>query len=269
MTSKKRLHATRRGVIGGMTALGAGAFSNPIGSVKAQTTQKTFVLVHGAYHGGWCWRRVSDLLEEKGHKVFSPTLTGLGERSHLLSKEINLDTHITDVVNVMKWENLGNVVLCGHSYAGLVLSGVAERMQSAISSIVFLDAFVPENGQAMVDLVPQAQGAAYLKRVAEGTPTPPVPAAVFKVNEKDQAWVDSKCTPHPTGTFTQNLTLTGARDRIEKKTFILALGSSRFFKPYHDRLKENPAWKTYEVPCGHDVMVDMPDRLVEILLEVA
>src|ERR1700751_3053516 len=118
--------------------------------------RSTFVLVHGAWHGGWCWRRVSDLLEAKGHKVFTPTLTGLGERSHLLRAGINVSTHATDVVNLMKWERLSNVVLCGHSYGGRVGSRVAEQMAAAIDSIVFLDAFVPENGDSMFDITSDA-----------------------------------------------------------------------------------------------------------------
>ncbi len=120
------------------------------------TAKHTFVLVHGAWHGGWCWRRVSDRLERQGHKVFTPTLTGLGERSHLLRAGINVSTHITDVANVLKWEGLSDVVLCGHSYGGLVVSGVAEQMGPAIGSIVFLDAFVPENGDSMAALTSQA-----------------------------------------------------------------------------------------------------------------
>src|SRR5438132_10901408 len=121
----------------------------------AATTAKTFVLVHGAWHGGWCWRRVSDLLERQGHKVFTPTLTGLGERSHLLRAGINISTHVTDVVNLLKWEGLSGVVLCGHSYGGMVVSGVAEQMGDKIASIVFLDAFVPENHDSMAELTSQ------------------------------------------------------------------------------------------------------------------
>src|SRR5687768_1637622 len=117
---------------------------------------KAFLLVHGAWHGGWCWRRVADLLQANGHTAFTPTLTGLGERSHLMRAGINLTTHITDVVNVMKWEELSGIVLCGHSYGGMVVSGVAEQMADKIASIVFLDAFVPENGDAMADLTSQA-----------------------------------------------------------------------------------------------------------------
>ena len=112
----------------------------------------TFVLVHGAWHGGWCWQRVADRLRGSGHTVFTPTLTGLGERSHLLRGGIDLKTHITDVVNVIKWEGLSDVVLCGHSYGGFVISGVAEQMAPAIHSIVFLDAFVPRNGESVLDL---------------------------------------------------------------------------------------------------------------------
>ena len=102
-----------------------------------------FVLVHGAWHGGWCWRRVADRLEAKGHKVFTPTLTGLGERSHLLREGVNVSTHVADIVNVMKWERLDGVVLCGHSYGGMVVSGVAEQITGKIASIVCLDVCRP------------------------------------------------------------------------------------------------------------------------------
>ena len=128
MTDK--IETTRRGALGAMAA-GALAATAAL-PVAAQGAQKTFVLVHGAWHGGWCWRRVSDLLERQGHKVFTPTLTGLGERSHLMSKNIQLATHVTDVVNHMKWEGLADVVLCGHSYGGMVVSGVAEQMAGQI-----------------------------------------------------------------------------------------------------------------------------------------
>src|SRR5690349_3432057 len=112
----------------------------------------TFVLVHGAWHGGWCWRRVADRLRRDGHAVFTPTLTGLGERSHLLQPGVDLATHVADVVNLMQWEQLSDVVLCGHSYGGFVISGVAEQMSTAIRAIVFLDAFLPQNGDTILKL---------------------------------------------------------------------------------------------------------------------
>ena len=231
----------------------------------------TFVLVHGAWHGGWCWRRVSDLLERQGHKVFTPTLTGLGERSHLLRAGINVTTHVADVVNLLKWEGLSDVVLCGHSYGGLVVSGVAEQMGPAIGSIVFLDAFVPENGDAMTDLTSGAvrdniQAAA--ERGELGVPARS--AAAFLVNEKDQAWVDGLCGPQPIGTMTETMALTGARERIAKKSYIRAAAyPNPGFDIAYARVKADTSWRTYEVPCGHDVMVDMPERLAEILMEVA
>ena len=130
---------------------------------------------------------MSDLLERQGHKVFTPTLTGLGERSHLMRAGINVCTHVTDVVNVMKWEGLSDVVLCGHSYGGLVVSGVAEQIAAAIGSIVFLDAFVPENGDSMADLTCAAVRDS-LKTAAErgDLGVPARSAAAFLVNEKDR-----------------------------------------------------------------------------------
>ncbi len=125
-----------------------------------KTARRTFVFVHGTSYGGWCWRRIADRLEAMGHKVYTPTLTGLGERSHLMSAAINLDTHILDVVNVIRWEDLDDVVLCGHSYGGWIISGVVEQVPSKISSIIFLDAFMPENGQqgARSQFPPGARG---------------------------------------------------------------------------------------------------------------
>jgi pimeloyl-ACP methyl ester carboxylesterase len=234
-------------------------------------TSHTFVLVHGAWHGGWCWRRVIALLQAQGHRVFAPTLSGLGARSHLAAMPIDLDTHIADVVNEMRWEELDGVVLCGHSYGGMVISGVAEKMERAISSIVFLDAFLPDDGQSLFDIAPSTTRAAMDQAIAKGERMlPPRPAAFFKVNDKDQAWVDAMCTPQPLATFTQRLKLTGAHDRIGKKAYVRApLYPNEKFNDAAARVRDDRAWRFYEVPCGHDVMVDMPERLTEILLEVA
>lgn len=231
-----------------------------------------FVLVHGAWHGGWCYARVRDRLEAQGHRVFTPTLTGLGERSHLMTKDINLDTHITDVVNVIKWEGLQNIVLCGHSYGGWIISGVAEQLVGAIGSIVFLDAYMPEDGESG-----QHAGSAFTregiaKALAAGAISRPGPSARdFGVaSEEDQAWVDSKTTEQPLGVSLQPIRLTGARDRIPKKTYIWAEPyNSPNFRRYYEKCEADPSWTAYKVPCGHDVMVDMPDRLTDILLEVA
>ena len=234
-------------------------------------SRRTFVLVHGTSYGGWCWRRVADRLEAMGHKVYTPTLTGVGERSHLMSASINLDTHILDIVNVILWENLDDVVLCDHSYGGWIISGVVEKILPRISSIIFLDAFMPENGQKGLDLnSPQAREAV-LTALRDGKVSrPPVPAAYYGVNEADRAWVDSKTTPQPIGISLQPIVLTGARDRVPKKTYVRAHG---YVQPNFDdalaKVKKDPSWRIYELNCGHDVMLDMPDRMIEILLESA
>jgi pimeloyl-ACP methyl ester carboxylesterase len=235
----------------------------------------TFVLVHGAWHGGWCWQRVADRLRSGGHKVFTPTLTGLGERSHLLRQSsdfhIDIGTHITDVVNVMKWEGLTDVVLCGHSYGGFVISGVAEQMASAIRSIVFLDAFLPNDGDTTQSLTSATVQDAIRSALASGAlGMPPRPAEFFGVNEADRAWVDGLCTPQPIGAFTYKIALTGARETIARKTYIRA---KNYANPGFDRaaatVKADPSWRFHEVASGHDVMVDAPERLSELLVEAA
>jgi pimeloyl-ACP methyl ester carboxylesterase len=230
----------------------------------------TYVLVHGAWHGAWCWQRVAGMLRHNGHDVYVPTLTGLAERSHLLTPAVDVDTHILDVVNEMKWQELRNVVLVGHSYGGMVISGVAEKMDKAIASFVMLDAFMPEDGQSVIDIWPAPMREGLLATVQEGATTvPPRAAALFKVNEKDRAWVDAQCTPQPIKTFLQKLKLTGARERVGKKTYIRA---ASYANPYFDAglaSARAKGWRTYEVPCGHDVMLDMPERLTEILREAA
>jgi pimeloyl-ACP methyl ester carboxylesterase len=237
----------------------------------AQTSaRKTFVLVHGAWHGGWCWRRVSDLLEAKGHKVFAPTMTGLGERSHLMSKDVVLDTHIADIVNVIEWEDLKSICLVAHSYGGWPVSGALEKVLDRVTSVVFLDAFIPEDGQRSLDVASDFSRKGTLEAIAKGEISRPAPqAATFHVNEKDRAWVDALCVPHPIRCFTQKLTHTGARERIANRTYIRAAGyPNEGFDAARAKAQAN-GWRIYDVPCGHDVMVDMPDALVKILEEVA
>ena len=154
-----------------------------------------------------------DLLEKQGHKVFTPTLTGVGERSHLMSKDINLDTHITDLVNVFKWEDLKDVCLVVHSYGGWPGSGALEQIGDRVSSIVWLDAFKPENGQRGFDFASEFSRKAFLAAVEKGEPGRPSPTAeAFRViSEKDRAWVDSKTTPQPNGVATHQRQLSGVR----------------------------------------------------------
>lgn len=237
-------------------AIGLGASTpQPAASTKAAS----FVLVHGAWHGGWCWQRVADRLTAQGHRVYAPTLTGVCERSHLDSPSVDLSTHIRDVVNEIRWKDLENVVLVGHSYAGMVISGVAEQVASKIASIVYLDAFVPADGQSLVDLGGKADAGPF---------TAPIPAATFAVNEADRAWVDSKMTPQSTACFTEKIKLTGAYQRIARKAYIRANKFAVFAKT-QEKLRSDPSWKHWVVDCGHDIMIDKPDELTSILVGLA
>ncbi len=236
------------------------------------SARKTFVLIHGAWHGGWCWRRVADLLEANGHKVYAPSLTGVADRSHLLSKDIDLDTHIADIVNLFRWEDLSDVCLVAHSYGGWPSSGALEQVGDRVSSIVWLDAFRPENGQKGADYASGFSRQALDDAVARGEPgRKGANAEGFGVNEKDRAWVDSKLTLQPNGVAFQPIRLTGARERIGKKTYIRA---PSYPQPAFDKaLAECEADKSWRVlsaeNSGHDVMIDQPEWLVDVLLEVS
>jgi pimeloyl-ACP methyl ester carboxylesterase len=262
---------TRRTVLATGAAFGIAAAAGDFPPAQAQTARKTFVLVHGAWHGGWCWRRVADLLEKQGHKVYTPTLTGLGERSHLMSATITLDTHIADVVNVIKWEDLHDICLVAHSYGGWPVSGALEQVGDRVGSIVYLDAFMPEDGERGFDFASEFSRNGTLEAQQKGEISRPAPpASVFHVKEKDVAWVESKLTPQPLGLAFSVIKLTGAREKVARKTYIRA---PKYEQPAFDRYyaakKSDAAWRAYQVACGHDVMVDAPEQLAEILQERA
>jgi pimeloyl-ACP methyl ester carboxylesterase len=231
----------------------------------------TFVLVHGAWHGSWCWKRVRSALQAQGHDVFTPTLTGVGERSHLTSPQINLDTHIADVVNLIRWEELDDIVLCGHSYGGCVITGAADRVPERIRALVYLDAFILENGQSLHDVLPgdvaeaQVRGA---RETGDGWRVPPITAEFFRVNIEDRAWVDRQCTPQPLATFQQRLRVDGTFPAA-KCTHILAKGYEHSpFPPFHE-IAIAKGWKTLTIDCGHDVMLDEPVELAAMLRNAA
>jgi len=233
----------------------------------------TYVLVHGSWHGSWCWKRVRKSLQAAGHDVHTPALTGFGERSHLNSPQVNLSTHIADVVNLIRWEELSDVILCGHSYGGAVVTGAADTVPERIRSLIYLDAFVLENGDCIFDFLPAEESGGMREAAAttgEGWKVPPIPAAVFEVNPADRAWVDAKCTPQSIACLQEPLKLTGGLERIADITHIQAIGfrEGSPFGVCHERAKAR-GWKTSTVTCGHDVMLDQPNELTALLLNFA
>lgn len=234
----------------------------------------TYLLVHGAWHGGWCWKRVADRLRAKGHIVFTPTLTGLGERAHLAGPDVDLDCHINDVLGVIDMEEIDNAILCGHSYGGQVITPVLDRRVDRFRAAIWLDAFVPQDGLSLIDGWPPERAQHIREEVArsgDGWKVPPMPPEYFGVmDEEDAAWVTRRCVPQPLKTFSQPVHLTGAWETVEKKMYLLAeLHPNSSFDRFSVPLSEKPDWDVRAVASGHDVMIDTPDLLTEILLELA
>ena len=233
--------------------------------------KRDFMLVHGAWHGGWCYARAAELLRARGRRAFTPTLTGLGERAHLATFAVNCTTHIRDVMGVITCEDLNDVVLCGHSYGGLVVGGVADAMPERIASLVYLDAIIPQIGKSVLDFSTPAQLSAMLAAVGDngGLLLPPTSAASMDVNPEDQAMADALMTPQPFATSCERLHLTGAYMKIPKKTYVFAARAGSNLQKWYDQAKTDPDWTTGEVAAGHDVMLDAPVELAEILINAA
>src|SRR5262249_4240513 len=212
---------TRRAALGGAAAGGAALGTG--GGLAPGRPPQNLVLIHGAYHGGWCWKHVVDILEKRGHKVYAPSLTGLADRSHLLSMNLTLDTHITDIVNLFKWEDLKDACLAVHSAGGWPGSGAVEHIGDRLSSVVWVDAFMPKNGESQLDQISPFSRKALEDAMAKGEAgRKPPKASQYSLSEKDYAWMDSKLTPQPNSIVRDAIKLTGALQKVKKKTFIRA-----------------------------------------------
>ncbi len=234
----------------------------------------TYVLVHGTWHGGWCWKKVTPLLNANGHKVFTPTLTGLGERAHLINPEVDLYTHIQDVLGVLQYEDLQDVVLVGHSYSGMVITGVAEYAATQLSHLVYLDALVPQDGQSVMDIMPVDFIETFKKQAqtdGEGWKVPVRESTFGVTSEADLEWLCPKLVPHPLKTFEQPVQLGNLTALALPRTYIRCFSESvrtKTFIPFVERA-QNEGWHYYELMTGHDAMVTAPYQLTEVLLQLA
>ena len=233
-----------------------------------------YVLVHGGGHGGWCYQPVARLIRAQGHEVYTPTLTGLGEREHLMSPTIDLETHITDVAKVLQFEELTDVILVGHSYGGMVISGVADRVPERIRNLVFLDAAMPQNGQSLVDHAgPFMLAARSRSRVVNGIELVLFPGedpmGFFGVKDPEQiAWMKPKLTPHPWKCFEQKLVLKNeaAMRKIPQSIIVC---SSHMNDQARAGLKALSNGRFWEIDTGHDLMITEPQKVADALLEIA
>tara|TARA_B100000700_G_scaffold268979_1_gene310010 strand:- start:1529 stop:2251 length:723 start_codon:yes stop_codon:yes gene_type:complete len=237
-----------------------------------EVNMTTYLLVHGAWHGGWCWKRVTKLLRDAGHNVFTPTLTGLGERAHLATPDIDIECHINDVLGVIEAEELDSIVLCGHSYGGQVISAVLDRQVGKFSAAIWLDAFVPQDGDCLMDGWPPERiqlTREQVSKTGEGWKVNPMSPAYFGVMDpQDADWVQRRCVPQPIKTFSQPIRLTGDWKYVPKKLYLLAeYHPNSNFDRFATPLSHEPDWDVRPIPSGHDVMIDRPDLLAEILLE--
>jgi pimeloyl-ACP methyl ester carboxylesterase len=238
----------------------------------------TFVLVHGTWHGGWCWQKVIPFLKEAGHEVYAPTLTGLAERASELSPYVGLDTHIQDIVGLLSEKNLHEVILVGHSYGGMVITGVVDAVPERIAHLVYLDTFVPRDGESMAGVVPFL--GIYLRKQAQahGDGWRVDSRGTYGVTtEPDRSWVLSKVTPQPLKTLEQPLHLKNpAIVSTKPRRHIECTGGGFFFSLMQHLAdvaipRSHPreaGWRLRQLPTGHDAMITMPRELSDLLLEV-
>jgi pimeloyl-ACP methyl ester carboxylesterase len=269
---------TRRGFLKAFIAATAGAVTGvgKAGIASATETPRTFVLVHGAWHGGWCWRRVADVLMARGHRVFAPSLTGVGDRAHLFSKDISLQTHVEDILSVVEAEELNDFVLVGHSYGGFVISGVADTLRERVSRYVYLDAGVPPDMSPGASFswsdkdTPEAREAR-LKSVREqgnGVALPPPPPSELAVTKpSDVAWLQRHLRPMPVRTYIGTFTFKSSGTKGLNRTYIAANKPPyASLVPTHNRIRGDHTWSFTTIKAGHDSMVTAPHELASLLM---
>jgi pimeloyl-ACP methyl ester carboxylesterase len=255
-----RVEISRRQILAGLTAASA-ALAARLTRLLAQSRGQTFVLVHGAWHGGWCWKKVTPLLISAARQVHAPTLTGLGERSHLLTPDINLKTHIDDVTSLFHYEDIHDVVLVGHSYGGMVVAGAAPAVASRLARVIYLDAFLPDDGKALQDYVQlSASGDAWR------LPPPGKPPRFGVRDPDDVAWMEARLTDQPRKTMTEPVRVSADISGRVPHTYILCSKSSHFVAAA-ERAKQRGFRYRELLSAGHDAMISQPAELAKLLLE--
>lgn len=261
-------------LLGAAAALSVASLAEPAGAQSdSGTNSKTYVLVHGAYGGGWIWRDVAEGLRKQGHKVYTPTQTGLGERAHLISRQITVNTHIEDVANLIETEELNDIILVGHSYGGMAVTGVADRMPERIRHIVYLDALIPENGETAFSILPAGAEAARKKTAVEqgGGVALPVPGPEgFPIPDGPRKdWFMRRLRPHPISTYESTVRLTKPAGAGLPVTYVAytspALAS---IEPSRQRARSKAGWKYIELPVPHDVEIPNPEKVYELLASI-
>jgi pimeloyl-ACP methyl ester carboxylesterase len=235
----------------------------------------TFVLVHGGGHGGWCYQKVARRLRAAGHEVHCPTLTGLGERAHLLNADIDLDTHIQDVVALMTFEGLSDIILVGHSYGGMVITGVADRVPDRIRELVYLDAAHPQDGESLEILAPaQMEPTRAMGRTVDGIelvmwPFPGMASFFGITDPADVTWTEERLTPHPWKCFGQPLRLENGAAAFRLPRTNINCTQALQNSPDEARARQLDGHRNFEIDTGHDLMITEPDAVATMLLEVA
>ena len=223
----------------------------------------TFVVCHGAWSSGWAWKKMHPLMQSRGHRLLTPSYTGLGERVHLARPEINLDTHVTDVVNVLVFEDLHDVVLVGHSYGGMVATGVADRARDRIARLVYLDAFVPEDGQSLFDLT--GEGTKVRAGAVDGWRVRPRPVPPDTPPE-DIQWMTERRLHHPIGTLEQRLTLVNGALTLPRDYILCTKSDS--FRPFAEKAAA-AGWRVHTLDASHNPHITMPSPLADLLEWIA
>jgi len=239
----------------------------------AQKHTFPMVLVHGAWHGAWCWAKVLPKLREKGFRVFTPTQTGVGERTSELSEDIILETFIQDIADFLITHDLHDVILVGHSFAGISISGVADRMPERIRHLVYLDALLLQSGQKVFDIIPPDLAAARRElamQTSQGLSLPaPEPAALGVTDEVDAQWVNENCTPHPLSTYESTLHLNHPLGNGLPASYIAVTPHYLVTTSSRDYARSRSDWKYMEIEAGHDAMVTSPAHLCRLLEDIA